>query len=474
MASFPIPWLSEVANRLQSFGFANFGTTQPTSTISRDRTPSAPKVSRLAAVNAVPYEIWVMIYDYLATKELKAISLCSRAHRERLIPLLYAHILLSEASVQGFQSGSLKDCRSLVREVTFDGLCDDSSIHKTIDLCNLYCASLEIFSNLMGVHIRFATTTDYETAIPRAISRKLSSYPLFKNLRKLCFEAKFIGYEDPAFRNWDITRARLSIEEKEFFGNELNGTSSKQEDYNFFPDSLEVASGFSFEGSLFVRPFKTLFLRQFYYPWTFYFNSASTLRSLTIHMLHGFGRHKPAVVFPEVQFLHMIVKHGIDSKMIDIMSEMCPAVQHLHLEGPHSNSDKTQRSGGATIYYLSIRNFEYLRTARLPWPYNPDTHLNHNSRWATAVVLSHSIKHWTGYTSNSFYMTSLQQVDFAKAEKQDINPVPYSSLGPSSVEEGVTEVIRLLKREDGNWGRDSSFNQQDPEYWYPYWDYSCH
>ncbi|KAF3170776.1 hypothetical protein TWF225_009765 [Orbilia oligospora] len=473
MASFPILWLSKVANRLQSFGFANYGT-QPTSTISINKTPSVPEVSRPAAVNAVPYEIWVMIYDYLATKELKAISSCSRLHRERLIPLLYAHILLSEASIQGFQSGNLKYCRSLVREVTFDGLCDDSSIHKTIDLCSLYCASLEIFPNLMGVHIPFATTTNYEAAIPRAIARKLSSYPLFKNLRKLCFEAKFISYEDPAFGNWDITRARLSIEEKDFFGNELTGTSSKQEEYDFFPDSLEVASGFSFEGSLFVRPFKTPFLRQFYYPWTFYFNSASKLKSLTIHMLHGFGRHKPAVVFPEVQFLHIIVKHGINSKMIDIMSEMCPAVQHLYLEGQHSNSDTSQRSGGATVYYLSIRKFEYLRTARLPWPYNPDARLNHNSRWATAVVLSHSVKHWTGYLSNSFYMTSLQRVDFAKSEKQDINPIPYSSVGPNSIEEGVTEVIRLLKREDGNWGRDSSFNQQEPEYWDPYWDYSCH
>ncbi|KAK6497245.1 hypothetical protein TWF506_004719 [Arthrobotrys conoides] len=477
MASLYMPWLSQVAKSLSSFGLTSSPTT---SAYSQDKVSLAPEVSIEAetAINAVPYELWAMIHDYLPTRDLKALSSCSKAHRERAIPLLYAHIRLSESSALDFENGSSKDRRSFVREVTFQELLDGVSIHETIHLCNVYCAALGMFPNIIGIHIPFATTTDYEASIPRAIARQLTKYQFFKNLHKLCFDGRPISYDDPKYNKWNTTKARLNKQEKEFLNDGPIDISNNEVWNDIFPKSLEVASGFSLGHTLFTHHFKTHFVRHYHYPRTFYFDSASTLKSLTLTMQNGFGRHSPAVVFPQVRFLRMAIRHGIDSKMMSIMGEMCPAVQHLHLEGLYADTDRPERLKETIVYYISIRDFKSLRTARIPWPYKQDRDPNRCGKWATVAILCHSVKYWTGYMSSASHMTSLRQVDFAKAEEQDIEIIPSypPAPGPGPVERGVTEVLRLM-REDGddtNWGKDTTFTPSNPEHWEPYTYYKCH
>lgn len=470
MASFYVPWFFRAVNGLQSLGTVRDPTTSA-STLGGE----LPKESRVAtSINAVPYELWFMIYGYLSTRDLKAVSSCSKAHHERAIPLVYAHIRLSETSIKGFESGAYKHRRALVREVTFEDLQEGWSVHETVRLCSLYCASLEIFPNLIGVHIPFSATTDYERRIPRAIVQKISSYPSYKNLRKLCFEGIPIGHKDPKFKYWDVSKNRLSSEEKQFLGDNQHYTFAMSKDGDYFPRTLEVASGHSFDHSLFRKPFKNSFTRNFYYPWTFYFASASTLKSLTLKMKREFGRHDPPVVFPRVRFLHMSVRYGINSKMIDIISEMCPAVEHLYLGGRHAGTDRSERLGLTLVYYLPIRKFEYLQTARIPWPYKSDPNIRHGSKWVAGVMLCHNVRHWTGFMSNTFYMNDLRRVDFAKAGGQH-ETLSYDTPLLADLEEGeVTEVLRVQKEEDGNWAPDHTFGRENPEYLEPYWDYRCH
>ncbi|RVD89031.1 uncharacterized protein DFL_000055 [Arthrobotrys flagrans] len=426
MASFYVPWFFRAVNGLQSLGTVRDPTTSA-STLGGE----LPKESRVAtSINAVPYELWFMIYGYLSTRDLKAVSSCSKAHHERAIPLVYAHIRLSETSIKGFESGAYKHRRALVREVTFEDLQEGWSVHETG-----YISPSQL----------------------QPITNAESRVQLFKRYLHTLLIRTFANYVL-----------------KQFLGDNQHYTFAMSKDGDYFPRTLEVASGHSFDHSLFRKPFKNSFTRNFYYPWTFYFASASTLKSLTLKMKREFGRHDPPVVFPRVRFLHMSVRYGINSKMIDIISEMCPAVEHLYLGGRHAGTDRSERLGLTLVYYLPIRKFEYLQTARIPWPYKSDPNIRHGSKWVAGVMLCHNVRHWTGFMSNTFYMNDLRRVDFAKAGGQH-ETLSYDTPLLADLEEGeVTEVLRVQKEEDGNWAPDHTFGRENPEYLEPYWDYRCH
>ncbi|KAK6498346.1 hypothetical protein TWF481_010937 [Arthrobotrys musiformis] len=204
------------------------------------------------SINKVPYELWLMIYEYLQKTDLKALSSCSAEHRRRIVRLLYGHIRLSGASVAAFVNGSFKDLGALVSEVTFDGLLDGRSAHETLRLCELYCASLGVFPNLIGVHVPISTCRHYERKIPLAIVRGMMHYPFYQNLRTVCFDAQLIDYEDSRLQDWVDSKTQLSTAALQF----LTLANGPGQQGAHFLQNLEVASGYSF-GSLLLRPLRS-------------------------------------------------------------------------------------------------------------------------------------------------------------------------------------------------------------------------
>ncbi|KAK6514636.1 hypothetical protein TWF281_004834 [Arthrobotrys megalospora] len=240
------------------------------------------------AIDRAPYELWLDMYSNLSVMDLKALSLCSRAHRERVIPSLYPHLRLSEASLVAFDKGIFSHLKDKVCEVTFGGLQNGCGLRETVRLVALYCRSLGMFPKLTGIHVPYCTTMYYEAEIPRAIILKLSPYPFYQNLRKFCLDATLINLESSQYQYWETSTNQLSGEEAEFFA--CNGNKEFK-----FPTTLEVASGFSFEespqGGLMSLTLQHLTraglgISQYiyFYPAFFYHCSASTLKSLKLTM----------------------------------------------------------------------------------------------------------------------------------------------------------------------------------------------
>ncbi|KAK6330040.1 hypothetical protein TWF718_003468 [Orbilia javanica] len=429
-------------------------------------------------MDTIPYELLLAIYGYLDTTDLKALSLCSRIQRELTVPTLYTHIRLSETSVASFESGCSKDRKSFVREVTFDNLRDRLSIHETIRLCRLYCNSLEMFPNLIGVHVPFrAATRGYSRSIPPAIVYNISSYPFYQNLRKLCFSTNLDpvsgGNSSCQCQGRKIMGICLTIEEVGFLSHPWDNSRSEEEILAQFPKNLEVATGFSFEYSPLELRFPLGLSKSFHSRWAVYAASTSTLKSLTLRMESGLSDEDCLIVFPQVTFLHAIVKQGIKTNLIEAVSKMCPAVEHLYFDGPCVQEQLITTSH-------PIRNFQCLQTVRLPWRYRPDLRLGSNSRtegrWATKTLLCHLVKCWTGRRFSPPRLKNLRHVDFAKSSVQTDGSEDYAPVdsGSDSDEGTPRRVLRIWKPEGGTWVPDDSFTPEDPEYTQPYRNYRCH
>ncbi|KAK6360972.1 hypothetical protein TWF730_007087 [Orbilia blumenaviensis] len=397
------------------------------------------------ARDAMPCELWAMIDSYLSHEDVKAFSASSKLHRARLAPYLFRHIRLSEASIEGFTNGNLKDLRHRVREVTFQGLKETPSFAETFRLCRIYCTSVGIFSSLTGVTIPFVASSNYEGTISRALVRKLSVHPFYKTMRILRLEGTCI---DPMNAAWEQSDEELVAEGSEFLES-IGDTSTDEEIY--FPTTLEVASAYSFH-FLRIELSSAENMLSFHYPCMFYSSSAEILRSLTLRMREDFtlpdGDRR--LRFPKLEFLHLILERGVNDSLFITMSEVCPAVQDLVFEGARASTDRPNLYGGLPVHYPSIRKFKKLRTARVPWPADPAVWFRRAPKIRTEVELRHNVKYWTHDGTNEIFLPDLCHVDFVLGYEPVDDFFYYNDI--ILIPTGMNmEVLAVTRKDRGSW-----------------------
>ncbi|KAF3903280.1 hypothetical protein ABW20_dc0109615 [Dactylellina cionopaga] len=183
----------------------------------------------------LPIELWLQVGAYLAPKDLKVLSSCSRHCRDAVLSHLFRNIKLSIASLAAFTGGRFSGLKNVVRAITFADLIPP--VTKMWELSRTYCESLHLFPNVIALRIPYANIGRHNRIFLALMFCRIGKQGVYSNLRRFSIEASASSY----IRNNEDFQAqpKLLKEEKEILQQMRDGSPPDPIPY---PPSLEEAT----------------------------------------------------------------------------------------------------------------------------------------------------------------------------------------------------------------------------------------
>ncbi|KAK6525201.1 hypothetical protein TWF694_005347 [Orbilia ellipsospora] len=346
----------------------------------------------------LPAELWLIVYRNLSCEELKAISLCSKRHREWVIPQLYSNIKLSEESIAAFCEGKFAALKSLVTDVTFDKLVFPTAadLGPQIKLLRKYCNALRLFPNIQGIRVVYSTIEWFEWHIIAGIWFKLSEYSWFYDLKRFSVEPVIFNELSPGWvpaldaiescniqdSNFlKVTKIRRTVTEFDHLRNTIKYSDIP------FPRKLEEITTHKFGlQPLSLHSYHPRYHKTTHSPSLFYWKCIDTLKRLKFHCPSFRGDYLcgcrspisenpaswscPVTQFTTVEELWLILDEGNSSDAVGFTRRMFPNVRKLRIDAADRVTFYKEGVHGHMAHLVRLEE------ARVPWPtsWNGESH----------------------------------------------------------------------------------------------------
>ncbi|EPS42346.1 hypothetical protein H072_3670 [Dactylellina haptotyla CBS 200.50] len=342
----------------------------------------------------LPAELWLEIYSYLPLEQLKALSYCSKRHRQcvTLDLRLFKHLKLSEESIAAFDGGKFTGLGARVTDVTFDKLITPTAggVTNSIKLLRKYCDALHLFPNIQGIRLPFSATKWFEWKIPIAIWFRLSEYPWYPDLKRFSVEPTLFATNSPEWHHHLAILKPCCPEDLEFLKLSSNRKHVRPKDKR-----LGILSTFKNEDIPLPVKLEEVTTRLFGWadyplgphglnsqfkranePFYFFFQSQDTLKRVKLHCpaLAGgyvcecwrFSRNPPMQRCPVPPFsavteFWLVLDAGNPCDAVGFTRKVFPNVRKLRIDTPWN----TEIAEGM---FEHMAYLEQLEDVRVPWP----------------------------------------------------------------------------------------------------------
>ncbi|KAK6338605.1 hypothetical protein TWF696_009417 [Orbilia brochopaga] len=358
-----------------------------------------------------PLDIHLLILQYLTVSDLKAYSLCSKWHRDLVLPLLFRSLRLSQASARAFEiGGCLGHLNSSVRRVALCGSAHQSDIARNIDLARICCEGLRLFPRIVALQVAIAVTPEFHFPLVAAIVSKLSACPFYRNLKTFSLHCTVAIATSPIYRPPEAIQGELSPDGLKFIGGltELPSYFAKARQciYIPWPLALEEASTTTLNSlqhtSMTPLPLPC-------YP--IFRNSAATLKRLKIvsATVYALLTALPASPYPSVGELWLAPTRGDGTcgvrPLFERVVEAFPNVRDLRFDMEEHTGTWYRPSD---VVYTMLGDLAKLQRAQLPWPHNMSLNL------VSCGLLQFSVSKWANpcVPSAKGGLQDLKYIDF--------------------------------------------------------------
>ncbi|KAK6536201.1 hypothetical protein TWF281_000444 [Arthrobotrys megalospora] len=173
----------------------------------------------------LPRELQLEIVAWLDVDALKEFSICSKACRELVNPLLYRSIRLSPTRL-ALGIDSVDGIARYPRQLALDDMSDTYRLREPFAAIPLFQAlesRLHLFSNVTSLKIRYTTAADIELNLHTAFSPKLWASSIWSNLKKISLILN--SSDEPVHMDGDLwvefKYANLSKSQRNYLGEKI-------------------------------------------------------------------------------------------------------------------------------------------------------------------------------------------------------------------------------------------------------------
>ncbi|KAJ6258300.1 hypothetical protein Dda_6339 [Drechslerella dactyloides] len=363
----------------------------------------------MATAMHLPLDIHLLILRQLTVSDLKTYSLCSKWHRDLVLPLLFRSLRLSPEAALGFgKGGSLAHLSSSVREVVLGDLTHPSDIARNIDRARMHCEALHLFPRVTALRVSVYVTPEFHFPLISAIFWKLAVLPFYSKIKSISLSVSVALASSPHYSNPILIQEKLSADGTEFIGQPAKLILYHTTEWaNIpWPAALEEVSTSTLHTLRYVptmMPYLTC------HP--VFENSFTTLRriKITTATVYALFIALPTSLYPSVDEVWLSPSRcdgtcGVRPLFARVVAAF-PSTRDLRLDMDEHTGTWYRRSD---IVYTMLADLPKLQRARIPWPHDCSIDL------VPHMLLQFSVRLWVkpNVPSTKSGLQNFRYVDF--------------------------------------------------------------